>query len=130
MTVPETVHAVPVAPASPDSPAPSTSAIPSRSQFYGAAGAVATYVVVLAAKHYGIVLPDAIQLAIPAVFYGIIAYVIPPTARAIAMRLDDHIVQLAASMRESDSAVSKNTVVLPDESRVLPAPPPPPGPKP
>jgi hypothetical protein len=122
VTTPETVHAVPIAPAAPDASAPSTSYAPTRSQFAGGLGAVATYAAVLVAGRYGVALPDYVQIAIPVVVFGSVAYFVPPTARQVAMRLNDNIVQLAASLPASESQVSKNTVVLPAETKVFPAP--------
>lgn len=98
-------------PAAPESSAPSQSNVPDRPQFSGAVGAIVTYVAVLMAARDGLVLPEYVQAAIPAVVYGLIAYVVPPTARQIAMRMNDRIVRLAAAMPET--LVSERTVVLP-----------------
>ena len=111
------VPTVPVPPADPSSSAPSQSSLPSRGQFVGALGAVATYIVVLAASHFGLTLPDYVQLAIPVIVGFVVAYLVPPTAKQVAMGLNDSIVQLAATLPESQ--VSARTVVLPQNTKVV-----------
>lgn len=96
--------------AQPDESAPSAGLLPSRKLFVGGMSSIIAWVIIVIADSYGLSIPMAIQQAIPIVLGFGIAYLIPSTAREVALKLNDRIVKLAASM--PDSMVNENTAVL------------------
>lgn len=119
MTATQPLQAVPVIPALPDDSAPSTSSVPSRKMFASAIGTVVSWGAVAIATHYGVIIPDYVQVAIPIIIAFALFYFVPTTAREVALRLNDQIVQLAANMPEEDSQVSERTMVLPAATKVV-----------
>ena len=109
----------PVHPADPADSAPSQSAVPTRPMFYGALGSVVTWLVVLVAGRYGVTVPDYVQIAIPVIVGFGVAYIVPPSAKDVANRLNDSIVALAAA--DPNIPVSDHTMVLPPGTKVVAA---------
>ena len=62
---------------------------------------------------------DFVQLAIPIVVYGALAYLVPPTVKDVANRLNDKIVAFAAA--DESIPVSDHTMVLPEGTKVVAA---------
>jgi hypothetical protein len=108
---------VPIIASNPSDSAPSQSSVPSRPMFVGAVGAVATWGIVFVAGRYGIPLPDYVQAAVPVIIGFVVAYLVPPTVRDVANRLNDKIVAFAAA--DQNIPVSDHTMVLPEGTKVV-----------
>ncbi len=113
----EPVPAVPVAPAAPTDTAVSTGWMPDQNVLRGGLVAVIVWAILAVANRYGLDVPVSIQAALPGVIGWVIIYVLPPSAKNIAKRLNDRIVALAAAL--PSSKVSAKTVVLPDSAKVV-----------
>jgi hypothetical protein len=74
-------------------------------------------VIIAIANHYGLNVPVEIQTMIPAALGYVVTYLLPPTARDVANRLNDGIVALAAA--DPNNPVSERTMVLPSATKVV-----------
>jgi hypothetical protein len=113
------VAAVAIPAAAPTLGATSKSWMPDSNVLKGGLAGVLAWAIVAIAAHYGLSIPPELQALIPIIVGWLITYILPPNARDIAARLNDHIVQLAASDPSSD--VSERTVVVPQSSTIVPA---------
>lgn len=99
--------------------ATSRSWLPDRNVLNGGIVGLVTWAILFVASYYGLDVPVSVQMAIPGVLAWAVTYLLPPSAKDVAKRLNDRIVALAAALPAS--AVSERTVVLPPATKVVAA---------